>query len=93
MSEIDWQTLWPMIALAGVLLLMFWLVVVRPMQQRHEQQRQLIARLSEGDRIITAGGIHGKIVALRENEMDVEVADGCVLTLERKAIRRHLDQG
>ena len=93
MPEIDWQTLWPMIVFAGVLLLMFWLVVIRPMQQRQQQQKQLIVRLSEGDRIITAGGIHGKIVALRENEMDVEVADGCVLTFERKAIRKHLDQG
>ena len=92
MTEMDWQTLWPMIAFAGLLLLMFWLVVIRPMHKGHQQHRQLIQGLSEGDRIVTAGGIHGKIVALRENDMDVEVADGCVLTFDRKAVRKRIDQ-
>ena len=88
MPEIDWQTLWPMIVFAGVLLLMFWLIVIRPVQKGQHQQKQLIARLSEGDRIITAGGIHGKIVALREDDIDVQVADGCVMTFDRRAVRK-----
>ncbi len=90
MPEIDWQPLWPMIVFAGVLLLMFWLIVIRPMHKGQHQHKQLIERLSEGDEIITAGGIHGKIVALRENEMDVEVADGCVITFDRRAVRKIL---
>ena len=90
MPEIEWQTLWPLILFAGVLLLMFWFIVMRPMQQQRQRQRQLITDLSEGERIVTAGGIHGKIVALRENDMDLEVADGCVITFDRRAVRKTL---
>jgi len=90
MSEIEWQTLWPMIVFAGVLLLMFWLIVIRPVHKGQHHQKQLIEGISEGDRIVTAGGIHGKIIRLRENDIDVEVADGCVMTFERRAVRRKL---
>ena len=90
MPEIEWQTLWPLILFAGVLLLMFWFIVMRPMQQQQQRQKQLITDLSEGERIVTAGGIHGKIVALRKNEMDLEVADGCVMTFDRRAVRKTL---
>ena len=88
MPEIEWQALWPLILFAGVLLLMFWLIVMRPIQQQRQRQKQLIADLSEGEHVITAGGIHGKIVALREDDMDVQVADGCVMTFDRRAVRK-----
>ena len=90
MSEIQWETLWPLLVFAGVLLLMFWLITIRPIQQRQRQRTQLIAGLSEGDRIVTAGGIYGKIVALRDDEMDVQVAAGCVMTFDRRAVSRIL---
>lgn len=90
MPEIEWQTLWPLILFAGVLLFMFWFIVMRPMQQQQQRQKQLITDLSEGERIVTAGGIHGKIIALGENEMDLEVADGCVITFDRRAVRKTL---
>jgi len=90
MPEIEWQTFWPMIVFAGLLLLMFWLIVIRPVQQRQGQRKQLIAGLSEGDRIVTAGGIYGKIVALHDDEMDVQVAEGCVMTFDRRAVSKIL---
>ena len=90
MSEIEWQTLWPMIVFAGVLLFMFWLIVIRPLHRQQRRHQKLMAHISKGDRIVTAGGIHGKIIRLRENDIDVEVADGCVMTFERRAVRRKL---
>ena len=88
MPEIDWQTLWPMIVFAGVLLLMFWLIVIRPMHKGQHQQKQLLERLSKGDRIVTAGGIYGTIVEIRDEEIDVVVAEGCVITFDRRAVRK-----
>jgi len=90
MSEIEWQTLWPLLVFAGVLLLMFWLIVIRPVHKGQHRRKQLIEGISEGDRIVTAGGIHGKIVALRDDEMDVQVAEGCVMTFDRRAVNKIL---
>ena len=89
-DEIEWQTLWPMIVFAGLLLLMFWLIVIRPVQQRQGQRKQLIAGLSEGDRIVTAGGIYGTIVEIRDEEIDVVVAESCVITFDRRTVRKTL---
>ncbi len=91
MAEIDWHTLWPMIVFAGLLLLMFWLIVVRPMHKRQHQHKQLIEGLSEGDRIVTAGGIYGTIVQIRDEEIDVMVSEGCVITFDRRAVRKTLE--
>ena len=91
MSEIDWQSLWPMLVFAATLLVLFWLIVIRPAQSQQRRHRDIIANLSAGDKIVTAGGIYGKIVTVREDEMDVEVAPGCVITFDRRAARRVLD--
>ena len=90
MPEIDWQTLWPMIAFAGVLLLMFWLIVIRPIHRQQRRHQKLMAHISKGDRIVTAGGIYGTIVEIRDEEIDVVVAEGCVITFDRRAVRKTL---
>ncbi len=92
MSEIDWQALWPMLLFGAVLLIMFWLVILRPVHVQQHRHRQLLASLAEGDRIVTAGGIYGKIVSLADDEIDIEVADRCVITFDRRAVRRVLDR-
>ena len=91
MSEIDWQSLWPMLVFAVTLLVLFWFIVIRPVRGQQRRHQETIANLSEGDKIVTAGGIYGKIVTVRESEMDVEVAAGCVITFDRRAARRVLD--
>ena len=70
---------------------LMWLLLVRPQQQRVRQQRQLLATLAVGDRIVTVGGIIGTVVALDDDEARVEVAPGTVLTLLRAAISRTID--
>jgi preprotein translocase subunit YajC len=72
---------------------LMWLLLVRPQQQRVRQQRALVASLTVGDRIVTAGGIVGTVVGLTDEEARVEVAPGTVLTLLRYAISRTLDEG
>lgn len=68
-----------------------WAVLLRPMQQRSREHRDLVASLGAGDRIITAGGLYGTIVAVGDEELDVELAPGVVVTLARAAVRRRRD--
>ena len=75
-----------------VLLGLMWLLLVRPQQQRVRRQRELVASVTTGDRIVTIGGIVGTIVGLDDEEARVEVAPGTVLTLLRAAISRRLDE-
>jgi preprotein translocase subunit YajC len=69
-----------------------WLLLVRPQKQRVRRQRELVATLDVGDRIVTIGGIVGTIVALTDTEARVEVAPGTVVTLLRQAVSRTVDE-
>lgn len=76
------------------LLVMFgamWLLVIRPQQQRLRAQRQLVMSLQVGDRIVTAGGVVGQITGLDDQNAQVEVAPGVIVTFLRAAVSRRLD--
>ena len=63
-----------------------WVVVLRPQKRRQVEQRQMLADLQEGDNVLTAGGIYGRVTALDDDVVRVEVADGLELKVARRAI-------
>ena len=62
---------------------------IRPRQQKFKRQQVTAKQLDVGDLVISAGGIHGKIVALDSEVAEVEVAPDVVLTFLRRAINVH----
>lgn len=82
----------PALLLTFVFIAIGWFLIVRPQQQRMREQRELVAALAPGDRVITAGGIHGELVSVGEETVELLVADGIVLTLARPAIARLVDR-
>ncbi|HVF75035.1 MAG TPA: preprotein translocase subunit YajC [Acidimicrobiales bacterium] len=76
-----------------ILVALMWLLLIRPQQQRVRRQRDLVATLAVGDRVVTIGGIKGTIVGLDEEEARIEVAPGTVLTLVRPAVSRKAEAG
>ena len=76
---------------AGLLILvglfvLFWLLLIRPQRRRQRAQEQMLTALRVGDEIVTAGGIYGEITALREDEVEVEIADGIEVRVARRAV-------
>lgn len=69
-------------------LIAFYFLLIRPQQQRVRDHETLIAQLDVGDRVVTAGGIHGVLTAVADDTVEVEVAPGVRLTLARPAIAR-----
>lgn len=69
-----------------------WLLLVRPQRRRMAQHAALIAGLEPGHRVVTAGGIHGRIDAVDDDVVRLEIAPGTVIQLDRRAIGRDLDQ-
>jgi preprotein translocase subunit YajC len=69
---------------------LFWFVFVVPQRRRQRRQveelLELIELLEPGDEIITAGGIHGTVRAVMEDELLVEVAPGVDVRLDRRAV-------
>lgn len=73
------------------LIALFWVIMVRPQQQRMREQQALVETLQVGDRVISAGGIHGTVVAVADDTIELQVTDTVVLTMARPAVARRLD--
>jgi len=53
----------------------FYFLLIRPQQKKAKEHREMVNNLKKGDRVITSGGIHGKITSLDEGTVTVEIAD------------------
>ena len=66
----------------GIFYFMLW----KPQKKEQQKRQDLVNSLKEGDEIITIGGIYGKITAISEKRVQVEVAEGVVIQMARNAI-------
>lgn len=64
----------------------FYFLLIRPQQKRAKQHKQLIEGLKVGDQVVTAGGLHGKVAALQDTIVVVEVATGVKIKVNRASI-------
>ena len=64
----------------------FYFLLIRPQQKRAKQHKEMIEALKAGDQVITAGGIHGKVVAVQEKVVTLEIATGVRVKVNRISI-------
>ena len=69
----------------GAILIIFWLFMVRPQQKKQKKIRNFQNSLQEGSKVVTGGGIYGTIkrVDIQANTVDVEIARGVVITVNK----------
>jgi len=64
----------------------FYLMIIRPQQKRQKEREALLSQIKKGDKIITAGGIHGEVVGIDEKTVLVEIAEKIKIKVERNSI-------
>lgn len=75
-----------------VLILAFWLLVLRPAKSRQREFQGLQRQLDVGQRVMLASGIFGETVTVNEDTVELQIAPGTVITVNRHAISRILPQ-
>ncbi len=76
----------PGLILIVVLLFVMWLLLIRPQRRRQLDQQRMIESVEVGEEIVTAGGLYGTVVALDEGEARLEIAEGTVVRIDKRAI-------
>ena len=76
-----------------LLFVVFYFLLIRPQNKRQKEHREMVANLSVGDEVVTAGGVLGKVTELSEQFVQVEVADGVVLKVQRHTIGGVMPKG
>ena len=64
----------------------FYFLILRPQQKKQKERQQMLSAVHKGDKIITAGGMHGVIAGLDEKTVLVQVADNIKLKFDRGSI-------
>jgi preprotein translocase subunit YajC len=62
----------PLIAMFAI----FYFLLIRPQQKKAKEHRALLEALKKGDLVVTAGGMHGKVSALDDQVVTLEIAPG-----------------
>ena len=69
--------------------LIFYLLILRPQSKQRKQQADSLAQLKKSDKILTRGGIYGKIVSFQgknDNKVTIDVGSGIKLNIARSYI-------
>ncbi len=68
----------PMMQFLPLMIIMFavmYFLIIRPQKQKEKKRQAMMANVRKQDRIVTAGGVHGVVVSVKENEVIVRIDD------------------
>ncbi len=69
-----------------ILFVIFYFLLIRPQQKRAKEHRAMMSALQKGDYVVTSSGIHGRIVSVNEDSVQVEIADGVKVKMSKEAV-------
>jgi preprotein translocase subunit YajC len=70
----------------GLMIVMFYFLLIRPQQRQRKEQQARIAALQSGDKVVTSAGIHGIVHNVKEHTVVVKVAEGTMIEFDKLAI-------
>ena len=60
----------------------FYFLLIRPQQRRAKEHREMVAAVQRGDKIVSSGGVRGKVVkVIGDTDVEVEISSGVNLSL------------
>ncbi len=69
-----------------LIFIVFWLFIIRPKQKQMKKENEFRNNLKKGDKVITAGGIHGKIIGIQDKTVFLECDDIKKIKIEKSMI-------
>jgi len=74
------------IIMFALIFLIFYFMILRPQQKRQKERTAMLGNLKKGDKIMTNGGIYGKIINVDEKTILLEIADNVKIKIDRSAV-------
>lgn len=75
------------IAPIAILIVVFYFLLIRPQQKSMKEHREMLGKLQAGDNVVTRGGVHGRVTAVKEETINVEIAKGVEIKMEKSAVQ------
>jgi preprotein translocase subunit YajC len=71
----------------------FYFLILRPQQKRQKERQKLLDAVKKGDKVVTAGGLHGTVAGLDDKTVLLQVSENVKMKFERSAISTIVKEG
>ncbi len=85
----SFMSMLPLLLMFGVL----YFVMIRPQMKRQKEHKAMLEALAKGDEVATAGGMLGRVTKLGDTYLNLEVATGVEIQVQRSAVVQVLPKG
>lgn len=69
-----------------IIAVLFYFLLIRPQQKKQKEHQQLVASVKTGDKVVTAGGMHGIVANVKENTFLLKVADNVKIEFDKSSV-------
>ena len=69
-----------------LLIVVFYFFLIRPQQKRQKELRTYRESLKKGDKIVTTGGIYGRVSEIKDNKVIMDIGDNVHITVDKSAV-------
>ena len=69
-----------------VIIAIFYFFMIRPQQKKQKQIAKAREAMQNGDKVITAGGVHGRIKEVRDNYFLIEISNGVTIKVDKASV-------
>lgn len=76
------------ILMFGLMFVVFYLFIIRPQMKKTKEEKAFREGLKKGDRVVTIGGIHGKILEVKDTTIVLDAGEGLKLKMEKAAVSK-----
>ncbi len=77
-----WMSMLPLL----LIIVVFYFFMIRPQMKRQKEIRKFRESLAKGDKVVTTGGIYGKIVEVKETTIILEIAKDVNITVDKNGV-------
>jgi preprotein translocase subunit YajC len=84
-----WVQMLPLV----LIFVVFYFLLIRPQTKKAKEHREMVAKLQNGDEVVTVGGILGRIVDLSDTFVTLEVASGVQIKVQRFQVSQLMPKG
>lgn len=81
-QQSGWWSFLPLV----LIIVVFYFFFIRPQMKRSKDQKKFRESLQKGQKVITIGGIHGRIVEIQDTTVTIEVENSVRLRIEKSAV-------
>ena len=79
-------SIWPMIVFIVLLFGMMYFVMIRPQRRRQKEHDEMVQELHRGDKVITAGGIYGRVESVSDDSVVLKIESGVTIRVAKSSV-------